>query len=52
MYDERQYWEEKASELAYDVAKYFGVDFGEHTNCNCPVQNAIDFIGNKNMNKS
>jgi hypothetical protein len=35
----RDYWEEKATELADLVG-----DFGEHTSSNCPVQNAINFL--------
>lgn len=39
---ERDFWEEKATELANDVAKALGFNVGEHTSANCPVQNAID----------
>lgn len=41
---ERDHWEEKATELAEDVGKMLGVDVGEHSNMNCPVQNAIDLV--------
>lgn len=41
---EREYWHDKATELAEDIGKHFGFEVGEHTNINCPVQNAIDFI--------
>lgn len=41
----REYWESKASELAYDVAEFFSTDIGEHSNANCPVSNAIDALG-------
>lgn len=44
---ERDYWEDKATELANDIGTYFGVDFGEHTSHNCPVQNALDFVYGK-----
>ncbi len=41
---DRDNWEEKATELANDVAAVLGVDVGEHTSANCPVQNAIDAV--------
>ena len=41
---ERDYWEEKATELAEDVGKLLGVGVGEHSSANCPVQNAIDAV--------
>jgi hypothetical protein len=41
---ERDYWEEKATELANDVGKHLGIEVGEHSNLNCPVQNAIDAL--------
>ena len=41
---DRDYWEEKATELANDVGKHLGIDVGEHSNLNCPVQNAIDAL--------
>lgn len=40
----REHWEEKATELANDIAQFFDVDIGEHSNCNCPVQNAINLV--------
>jgi len=39
---QRDYWEGKALELAEDVGKSLGFKTGEPSNCNCPVQNAID----------
>lgn len=39
---ERDYWEEKATELANDIGSALGFDVGEHSNLNCPVQSAID----------
>ena len=43
---ERDYWEEKATELAEDVGKFLGIEMGEHSSDNCPVQNAIDALFN------
>ncbi len=42
--DERDYWEEKATELADNVGNLLGFDFGEHSSANCPVQSAIEAI--------
>jgi len=39
---ERDHWEAKATELAEDYGEAVGIDVGEHSNTNCPVQNAID----------
>lgn len=41
---ERDYWEEKAIELADDIGTALGFEVGEHSNINCPVQNAIDNV--------
>lgn len=41
---ERDHWEEKATELANDIGGMLGFDVGEHSNMNCPVQNAIDGV--------
>ena len=41
---ERDFWEEKATELAEDVGRALGFEVGEHSNGNCPVQNAIDGV--------
>lgn len=41
---ERDYWEEKATELANDIGGALGFDVGEHNNINCPVQAAIDGV--------
>lgn len=43
--EQRDYWEEKATELAEDVGKHFGFEVGEHSSANCPVQTAIDQMG-------
>ena len=42
--EQRDHWEEKATELAGSVAHHFGIWIGEHTSANCPVQNAIDYL--------
>ena len=36
--------EELADKLAYLVAVKFGSDFGEHSNANCPITNAIEYL--------
>ena len=41
---ERDHWEEKATELANDVGASLGFEVGEHSNMNCPVQEAIDGV--------
>jgi len=38
---QRDRWEEKATELAVYVGEFFDIDVGEHTSANCPVENAI-----------
>lgn len=43
---ERDHWEEKATELAEDIGSALGFEVGEHSNINCPVQNAIDGVYN------
>lgn len=40
--ESRDYWEEKATELAERVGEYFGLNVGEHSNANCPVQTALE----------
>jgi hypothetical protein len=42
--ERRDHWEEKATELAVDIGQALGVDVGEHSSANCPVQNAIDVV--------
>ncbi len=37
----RDYWEEKATELAELVGKIYNVDVGEHSSGNCPVLKAL-----------
>lgn len=44
---ERDYWEEKATELAVDIGEHFGYNVGEHSSDNCPVTNAIDLVYRK-----
>ncbi len=41
---QRDYWEEKATELAMLVGEYLKVDVGERSNMNCPVRSAIEAI--------
>jgi len=42
--EQRDHWEEKATELAQAVGEHFGFDVGEHSSANCPVQNAVDHL--------
>ena len=45
--DDRAYWEAKATDLAEKVGVLLGVDVGEHTSNNCPVENALGAIEEK-----
>lgn len=42
--EQRDHWEEKATELAEAVGDHFGFSVGEHSSANCPVQTAIDAL--------
>lgn len=42
--DERDRCHEMADRLTDEMGAYFGVDFGEHSNLNCPWQNAIEYV--------
>lgn len=42
---ERDYWEEKATELAMAIGEHLGIDVGEHSSMNCPVRNALESLG-------
>ncbi|WP_313738209.1 hypothetical protein, partial [Acinetobacter sp.] len=41
--DQRDHMESQAEELKDKLQVLYGVDFGEHSNCNFPFQNAIDY---------
>ena len=41
--DQRDHMESQAEQLKDKLQNLYGVDFGEHSNCNFPFQNAIDF---------
>ena len=41
--DQRDHFENQAEQLKDKLQDLYDVDFGEHSNCNCPFQNAIDF---------
>lgn len=41
--DQRDYMESQADELKDKLQALYGVDFGEHSSCNFPFQNAIDY---------
>lgn len=43
---ERDEYHETADKLAAAIAKYFGVDIGEHSNANCPWDEALEVIEN------
>ena len=45
--DDRAYWEAKATDLAEKVGVLLGVDVGEHTSNNRPVENALGAIEEK-----
>ncbi len=40
----RDYFEDKATELANDIGEYLGYEVGEHSSSNNPIQNAIDTL--------
>lgn len=42
--EQRDYWESQATRLANLVGSHFGFDVGEHSNTNCPVMNAIEYL--------
>lgn len=48
---QRDRWEYKAIELALDTGKLLNVEVGEHSNMNCPVQNALDAVCHANKKK-
>lgn len=41
---ERDLYSDKADELAQAIADHFCVDIGEHSNMNCPWENALEWI--------
>ncbi|UEC01199.1 hypothetical protein [Burkholderia vietnamiensis] len=43
---ERDEYHETADKLAVAIAKHFGVDIGEHSNANCPWEEALEVIEN------
>lgn len=43
---ERDATEKMANDLANAIAAHFGQEIGEHSNCNCPWQNALEIIEN------
>ncbi|ESS38019.1 hypothetical protein P355_0145 [Burkholderia cenocepacia KC-01] len=43
---ERDEYHETADKLAAAVAKHFGADIGEHSNANCPWEEALEVIEN------
>ncbi|WP_261539142.1 hypothetical protein [Burkholderia multivorans] len=43
---ERDEYHEMADKLAAAIAKHFGVDIGEHSNANCPWEEALEVIEN------
>jgi len=49
--DDRDYWEEKATDLAEKIGAMLGVDVGEHTSNNCPLENALDAIEEKRQTR-
>lgn len=49
---ERDHWEGLATQLANDVGNHFRVDVGEHSNGNCPVQEAIAVMNDEYITDS
>lgn len=43
---ERDEYHETADKLAAAIGKHFGVDIGEHSNANCPWEEALEVIEN------
>lgn len=41
--DERDKYQENAEELKDKLQSLYGLDFGDHSNANCPFQNAIAY---------
>ena len=41
---DRDHCHEMADKLADAIAKHFGVEIGEHSNINCPWENALEWI--------
>ena len=41
---ERDRYHEMADKLADSIANHFGIDIGEHSNMNCPWENALEWI--------
>lgn len=44
---QRDYWEDMATKLAKAVGEFVGVDVGEHSNINCPVESALEALGER-----
>lgn len=40
--EQRDHASDKADQLAYKIAEFAGVDIGEHSNLNCPWDNALE----------
>lgn len=45
--ENRDQWEERASQLAFAVGKHFGQDVGEHSSANCPINTAHDLLNQR-----
>lgn len=44
---ERDAYHDRADKLAEGIAEFFGVEIGEHSNLNCPWQNAEEWLGSR-----
>lgn len=42
--ENRDCWEARATKLACSVGEYFSEDVGEHSSCNCPINNAHELL--------
>ena len=43
--EERDRYHDMADELANAIAEHFNVEIGEHSNMNCPWENALEWMG-------
>ncbi len=49
--EQRDYWEEQATNLAQRVGEYFDVPVGEHSNMNCPIEEALKILDGEYVTK-
>lgn len=49
---ERDRAEEQATSLANMVGRFFELEVGEHSNLNCPIENACEFLNEQLANRT